>query len=242
MIESAAGLAAEGPRAAIEEGYSTGILPSQAIRDAIARGLITATQEIADAQVQPASLDLRLGSVAYRVQASFLPGPGVKVMDKVADLSLHKIDLTGGAVLEKGCVYIVPLLESLDLKKRLSAIANPKSSTGRLDIFARVITDEGREFDHIREGYSGPMWAEVSPRSFSILVETGARLVQLRLKRGSPRAGDTVSSTPLPPNRKELSSKKSASGIDRSCQPPPETAQGPVGLTTQLYWNSSSSG
>ncbi len=192
MSDSAAGLAAGGPKAAIEEGYSTGILPSQAIREAIARGLVAADEDIADAQIQPASLDLRLGPVAYRVQASFLPGPGVTVAQKLDALSLHRIDLGGGAVLEKGCVYIVPLMESLDLKKRLSAIANPKSSTGRLDIFARVITDGGREFDHIREGYSGPLWAEVSPRSFSILVETGARLVQLRLKRGSPRAGDTA--------------------------------------------------
>ena len=174
------------------DSHSTGILPDRSIREAIARGQLTAGNGIEENQIQPASLDLRLGTVAYRMQASFLPGPESTVAEKLQALSMHKIDLTGGAVLEKGCVYLVPLQESLALRKRLSAIANPKSSTGRLDIFARVITDYAREFDHIAEGYSGPLWAEISPRSFSVLVTTGARLVQLRLKAGSPRAGESA--------------------------------------------------
>ena len=118
-------------------------------------------------------LDLRLGEVAYRVRASFLPGARHKVRDKLDLLSMHCIDLTQGAVLEKDCVYIVPLLEYVALRKRTSAAANPKSSTGRLDVFARVITDYGTEFDRVREGYKGPLFAEISPRAFSILVRTG---------------------------------------------------------------------
>src|SRR5256885_13202730 len=143
-------------------------------------------------QIQPASLDLRLGEVAYRVRASFLPGPGASVHDKLDRLSMHQIDLTQGAVLEKDCVYIIPLLEHLALKKRVSALANPKSSIGRLDVFARVITDQGTEFDRIREGYRGPLYAEISPRSFGILARAGSRLVQLRIRRGSPLFRDTA--------------------------------------------------
>ena len=105
---------------------------------------------------------------------------------------MHRIDLTQGAVLEKDCVYIVPLLEHLALKKRMSAMANPKSSIGRLDVFARVITDQGTEFDRVREGYKGPLYAEISPLAFSILVRTGSRLVQLRIRRGSPLFRDTA--------------------------------------------------
>jgi dCTP deaminase len=143
-------------------------------------------------QIQPASIDLRLGEVAYRVRASFLPGGRDSVRDKLEWLSMHRIDLTQGAVLEKDCVYIVPLLEHLALKKRVSAMANPKSSIGRLDVFARVITDQGSEFDRIREGYKGPLYAELSPRAFSVLVRTGSRLVQLRIRRGSPLFRDTA--------------------------------------------------
>ena len=172
--------------AAPVSAYSTGILPSQAIREAIAGGEILATETITEGQIQPASLDLRLGAVAYRVRASFLPGPRASVGQKIEALSMHCIDLSSGAVLEKDCVYIIPLMESLRLRKRTSAVANPKSSTGRLDVFARVITDRGAGFDQIREGYRGPLWAEVSPRSFSVLVGTGLALVQLRIKRGSP--------------------------------------------------------
>jgi dCTP deaminase len=178
---------------------STGLLPSQLLRAAVGHGRnaaaateIVAAEPIADDQIQPASLDLRLGEVAYRVRASFLPGPRDTVQDKLDLLSMHRIELADGAVLEKDCVYIVPLLESLALRKRVSALANPKSSIGRLDVFARVITDYGIEFDRIREGYKGPLYAEISPRAFSILVRTGSRLVQLRVRRGSPLFRDTA--------------------------------------------------
>jgi dCTP deaminase len=172
---------------------TTGLLPSQLLREAVAQGReILSPQPIGDDQIQPASIDLRLGEVAYRVRASFLPGTRASVRDKLELLSMHRIDLTGGAVLEKDCVYIVPLLEYVSLRKRTAAAANPKSSTGRLDVFARVITDYGTEFDRVREGYKGPLFAEISPRAFSILVRTGSRLVQLRIRRGSPGFSDTA--------------------------------------------------
>ncbi len=172
---------------------STGLWPSQALRGAVMLGHeIMAAEPIGDDQIQPASIDLRLGEVAYRVRASFLPGARDTVRDKLERLSMHRIDLTQGAVLEKDCVYIVPLLEHLALRKRVSAMANPKSSIGRLDVFARVITDQGSEFDRIREGYKGPIYAELSPRAFSVLVRAGSRLVQLRIRRGSPLFRDTA--------------------------------------------------
>ena len=171
---------------------TTGLLPSQMLREAVALGReILSPQPIGDDQIQPASIDLRLGEVAYRVRASFLPGARASVRDKLDLLSMHRIDLTRGAVLEKDCVYIVPLFEYVALRSRTSGFANPKSSIGRLDVFARVITDHGTEFDRIREGYKGPLYAEISPRSFSILVRTGSSLVQLRIRRGSPPFSDT---------------------------------------------------
>ena len=172
------------------EAFSTGVLPSQALREAIARGEITADPAIAEPQIQPASLDLRLGEIAYRVRASFLPGRRASVRQKVEELAMHRIDLSAGAVLEKDCVYVAPLLEGLKLPATTAAIANPKSSTGRLDVFARLITDYGDEFDQVRQGYAGPLWVEIAPRSFSILVRAGSRLMQLRLKRGTPRRTD----------------------------------------------------
>jgi dCTP deaminase len=110
-------------------------------------------------------MDLRLGSTAYRVRASFLPGRNLKVKEKIAALGMHEVDLTEGAVLERGCVYIAPLMESLRLSKRDSGVANPKSSTGRLDLFTRLITDHGAEFDRVRPGYEGPLYAEISTAS-----------------------------------------------------------------------------
>ena len=176
-----------------EAERSTGLWPAQMLRGAVTLGHeIMAAVPIAPDQIQPASIDLRLGEVAYRVRASFLPGSRASVADKLERLSMHRIDLTQGAVLEKDCVYIVPLLEHLALRKRVSAMANPKSSIGRLDVFARVITDQGAEFDRIREGYKGPLYAELSPRAFSILARTGSRLVQLRIRRGSPLFRDTA--------------------------------------------------
>ena len=176
-----------------QRDVTTGLLPSQMLREAVALGReILSPQPIGDDQIQPASIDLRVGEVAYRVRASFLPGGRARVRDKLDLLSMHRIDLIGGAVLEKDCVYIVPLCEYVALRHRTSAFANPKSSIGRLDVFARVITDYGTEFDRIREGYKGPLYAEIAPRAFSILARTGSRLVQLRIRRGSPGFSDAA--------------------------------------------------
>ena len=140
-------------------------------------------------QVQPASLDLRVGAKAWRVRASFLPG-GATVAEKLDRFGLHTFSLKKGAVLETGCVYIVPLLESLDLADTMSASANPKSSTGRLDIFTRVITDRAERFDQVPAGYSGPLYLEISPRTFPIVVRQGSRLSQIRFRVGSALLND----------------------------------------------------
>ncbi len=169
-----------------------GILPAAAIARFCAEGSIRLARPCDDDQIQPASLDLRLGPVAYRVRASFLPGPRLTVEQKLKDLALHRIDLTEGAVLETGCVYIVPLLEGLKLPLGVSAAANPKSSTGRLDIFTRVITDFAQEFDKVQEAYEGQLYAEISPRTFSILARQGSRLSQIRFRRGAMMASDAL--------------------------------------------------
>ncbi|NOX41853.1 MAG: 2'-deoxycytidine 5'-triphosphate deaminase [Alphaproteobacteria bacterium] len=161
-----------------------GVLPSQAIRQMIARAEILTEIAIPDGQIQPASLDLRLGDVAYRVRASFLSGHSRSVTDRMTEFKMHKVDLSQGAVLEKGCVYVVPLMESLALPEGISAIANAKSSTGRLDLLTRLITDHGVEFDRIEPGYHGPLYAEICPRSFSVLVRPGMRLNQIRFRAG----------------------------------------------------------
>ncbi len=162
----------------------TGVLPSQSINAMIDGGVISAEPAIGPGQVQPASLDLRLGTVAYRVRASFLAGSGAPVSTRLEDFGMHQIDLTDGAVLEKGCVYVVPLMERLELPADVQAVANAKSSTGRLDLLTRTITDGGTEFDRISGGYSGPLYAEICPRSFSVLVRPGMRLNQIRFRRG----------------------------------------------------------
>jgi dCTP deaminase len=140
---------------------------------------------LAEDQIQPASLDLRLGGHAWRIRASFLPGDAT-VAERLPDFEMHRIELGQGAVLEKGCVYLVPLMERLDLPPEVSAVANAKSSTGRLDLFTRLIADRSSEFDRIEAGYSGPLYAEVSPRSFSVLVRPGMRLNQIRFRSGLP--------------------------------------------------------
>ena len=127
-------------------------------------------EPLLDGQIQPASLDLRLGRRAWRIQASFLPGRGQTVMDKIDKFSMYELDLTQGAVLETGCVSSVELLESLALPENLSATANPKSSTGRLDVFTRLITNGAVEFEAVAAGYNGPLYAEISPRTFSVMV------------------------------------------------------------------------
>jgi len=165
---------------------SAGILPCQAIDALIAQGAIASPTAFDADQVQPASLDLRLGVRAWRVRASFLPGLGRKVVQRLEDVAMHELDLTRGAVLEKGCVYIAELQERLALPPGVAARANPKSSTGRVDVFVRLLTDHGAAFDDVAEGYDGPIYMEIAPQTFSILVRTGTRLNQLRLKRGAP--------------------------------------------------------
>jgi dCTP deaminase len=166
-----------------------GILPDRMIAALAEAGGIKAHYPFASGQIQPASLDLRLGAIAYRVRASFLPGPGTTVSERLVELKLHEFSLTGGAVLETNCVYIVPLIERLALPADVAGATNPKSSTGRLDVFTRVIADETRGFDRIAPGYSGPLYAEISPKTFPILVREGSRLSQLRLRRGDAVLG-----------------------------------------------------
>jgi dCTP deaminase len=169
-----------------------GILPCQSIETLIATGAIASDTPFDTDQVQPASLDLRLSNEAWRVRASFLPGQR-KVLDRIADVSMHPIDLSGGYVLEKGCVYIARLQERLSLPRGLIARANPKSSTGRVDVFVRLLTDQGASFDDVAEGYDGPLYMEIAPQTFSILVRPGTRLNQLRLKAGEPPKLETRS-------------------------------------------------
>jgi dCTP deaminase len=168
----------------------TGVLPDSAIRLMLIDGSLLADPAVIDAQVQPASLDLRLGTIAYRVRASFLAGRGRTVADRIAEFEMHRVDLTAGAVLEKGCVYLIPLAEHLALPPGVTAVANAKSSTGRLDLLTRTITDGGTEFDRIPEGYHGPLYAEVCPRSFSVLVRAGQRLNQIRFRMGQAVLSD----------------------------------------------------
>lgn len=168
----------------------TGILPSQAIRNMLAESQIAAADDalpIELDQIQPASIDLRLGRYAYPVDTSFLPSASMSVMQKMEmlDEQAHdfKIDLSSGAVLEKGRVYVVPLLEKIKLPSDIAAFANPKSSTGRLDILTRLIADRATIFDQVDAGYAGDLYIEVAPRSFSIVAKTGTRLNQLRFRR-----------------------------------------------------------
>ncbi|PRX35022.1 dCTP deaminase [Meinhardsimonia xiamenensis] len=167
-----------------------GLLPDTEIAALAEAGAIAARDPIEDDQLQPASLDLRLGKTAWRVRASFLAGHGVPVAERLKLFEMHQIDLTPGAVLEKGCVYLVELQERLALPEDVSAVANAKSSTGRLDLLTRAITDGGAEFDRIAPGYTGPLYAEICPRSFSVLVRPGMRLNQIRFRRGRAALSD----------------------------------------------------
>lgn len=167
-----------------------GVLPDDQIRALIDAGAIRSDIPVTPEQIQPASLDLRLGAVAYRLRASFLAGKGRRVADRLADMQMHQMDLSAGAVLERGCVYLIPLQESIALPAGLSAVANAKSSTGRLDLLTRLVTDDGTEFDRLPEGYDGPLYAEICPRSFSVLVRPGMRLNQLRLRAGKAQLSD----------------------------------------------------
>jgi len=166
---------------------ANGILPDRMIAAMEEDGLILPAFPFVESQIQPASLDLRLGEVAYRVRASFLPGPNTTVAERIDELKLHEVDLTDGAVLETNCVYVVPLLESLALPPSILASANPKSSTGRVDVFTRVIADGTRRFDMIGAGYHGPLYAEISPKTFPVLLRQGSRLSQIRFRTGAPQ-------------------------------------------------------
>ncbi len=174
------------------QARTTGILPSQEISNLIARGNIIASPAINPDHIQPASLDLRLGDMAHRVRASFLPGPNSTVDAKIKDLRMTRVDLTGAPVFEKDCVYIVPLVEELNLPENISGKANPKSTTGRLDIFTRLITDYGTEFDRVPPGYKGKLYAEVVSRTFTVAIRAGMRLSQLRFVQGNPRSSDSA--------------------------------------------------
>ena len=169
---------------------NAGVLSSQEILELIHKNVITSENGIEKDLIQPASIDLRLGIKAWRVPASFLPGKGNKVSSRLKDLAMHEFSLIDGAVLECGCVYIVKLLENVSLTDNLTGIANPKSSTGRLDVFTRLIVDGAMEFEEVPAGYQGPLYAEISPRTFSVLVRTGSRLNQLRLRRGQSFTSD----------------------------------------------------
>ena len=169
------------------QAQARGVLPSQDIRALIAEGAISASEPVEDRQVQPASLDLRLGATAYRLQASFLPGSPSKVESKLESLSMVELDLSSTTVLEPGSVYLVPLMEKLHLADDIEAKANPKSTTGRLDVFTRLIADYGGEFERVPSGYSGPLYAEVMPRTFPVIVRPGQSLSQIRFIRKNPR-------------------------------------------------------
>jgi len=178
---------------------SSGILPCQSIEALIQTGAIACAGAFGRDQVQPASLDLRLGERAWRVRASFLPGKGRTVSERMADVAMHRLDLTAGAVLERGCVYIAEVQERLALPAQISARANPKSSTGRVDVFVRLLTDHSSAFDDVAPGYAGPLYVEIAPQTFSVLARSGTRLNQLRLKRGSPPRLETQMSASISP-------------------------------------------
>jgi dCTP deaminase len=169
-----------------------GVLPSQAIEKMVAEGQIRSRAPLQPDQIQPSSIDLRLGAEAFRVRASFLANGEATITSKLEQYRLHTLDLARPAVLEKGCVYIVPLQEELALPPHVSGKANPKSSTGRLDIFTRLITDEGRQFEMVPAGYHGRLYAEVVPRTFSVVVRQGERLSQLRLFQGDHTPSDAL--------------------------------------------------
>ncbi|MEM9434505.1 MAG: 2'-deoxycytidine 5'-triphosphate deaminase [Pseudomonadota bacterium] len=172
--------------------FSDGVLSDTQIGQLIDDGAIITAQALSDGQIQPASLDLRLGEVAYRVRASFLSGRSRTVAERLRDFEMHRVDLAAGAVLEKGCVYVVPLLESLNLPKGMVGAASAKSSIGRLDLLTRVITDQGVEFDRIPDGYEGPLYAEICPRSFSVVARTGQMLNQIIFRMGHTLLDDAA--------------------------------------------------
>jgi dCTP deaminase len=171
---------------------TTGVLPSQRLEELILAGHVKASNPILPDQIQPSSIDLRLGLVAYQVSASFLPGPYNTVQKRLQELQTSQIDLSTPAVLERGSVYVVPLQEELFLPDNFSGRANPKSSTGRLDVFTRLITDYGASFDDIRPGYRGKLYVEIVPLTFRVIVREGTSLNQLRVRRKNPPSPDKM--------------------------------------------------
>src|SRR5919199_2667278 len=162
-----------------------GVLPSQILRRAVEAGYLDGGDyKIRDSSIQPASVDLRLGEMAYRIRCSFLPAHD-SVERKMKDYILDELDLRrDGAVLETNRPYLIPLIEELALPPEVRGRTNPKSSTGRLDVFTRVITDESSRFDEIAPGYRGRLYLEVVPLSFTVRVKHGLALNQLRLSTG----------------------------------------------------------
>jgi dCTP deaminase len=210
------GLANAGGAATQRVSEYTGILPSQKILEMLNSGEIGDAGAINPDQIQPASIDLQLGHFAYPMDASFLPGKGIAVFDKMRQLDERyehfKIDLSQGAVLEKGRIYVIPLMERVNLRGDVSAFANPKSSTGRLDILTRLISDEATVFDQVREGYKGALYIEVAPRSFSVVVKTGTRLNQLRFRRTRGEAPKPITASDW---QKLLEERQVIDAVDR---------------------------
>jgi dCTP deaminase len=172
------------------EPRKSGILSSQEIRELIRSGKIRSRLEIRDDQIQPASIDLRLGNRAYRVRASFLPNGKYPIGPKIRELLLEEMDLTMPVELKTNQVFIVPVIENLELPPDMGGKANPKSTTGRLDVFTRLMTESGMEFEQVPKGYSGNLYVEIVPRTFGIVVKEGTKLNQLRLFRGNPQSDD----------------------------------------------------
>lgn len=215
---------------------ATGILPDRMIAAMADAGLILPEYPFVESQIQPASLDLRLGNIAYRVRASFLPGPKSTVAERIDELKLHEIDLSDDAVLETNCVYIVPLLESLALPPNILAAANPKSSTGRLDVFTRVITDGTRRFDMIGAGYHGPLYAEISPKTFPVLLREGSRLSQIRFRAGHPTLdGDELQALHAKERLVDVDNADLANGVAVSVDLSGEGSDGFVGYRAKRH-------
>ena len=202
---------------------AAGVLPDTAIHDLVRRGEVVPGAALLPGQVQPASLDLTLGTEAYRMRSSFLPLPGGSVERDMRDLTMHRIDLRSGGVLEPGAVYLIPLRERLALPANVKGRANPKSSTGRLDVFARVIVDGGASFDDVRAGYAGPLWLEVVPCTFPVLVRPGSRLSQLRFSIGDTRLDGN--------GHRDLLASAAMAGAGGTI------VDGGVGLSVDLAWS-----
>ena len=227
-------LAADGPPRRDADAQSRGVLPAQDIRTLIDEGAISAAEPVEDRQIQPASLDLRLGDRAYRLQASFLPGSPSKVESKLESLSMAELDLSSPTVLERGCVYLVPLMEKLHLPDDIEAKANPKSTTGRLDVFTRLIADYGGEFERVPNRYSGPLYAEVMPRTFPVIVRPGQSLSQIRFIRTHSRLTTELTD----PQTKELDKNQHLIYLDEDETSSAARVRNGIELSVSLHGNS----